>query len=115
MDILINDLQKIFGKTPINLNSRAISFVSKKTRTTLIVAGSLLLLGTVGYCFYKLGKKNSAEELERAKRKLKEQDSLKSTAINSSSKEPVTEFQDFRKNVAVSTNKKEQSAKKNEK
>lgn len=114
MDILINDLQKIFGKTPINLNSRAISFVSNKTRKTLIITGSVLLLAAVGLYCYKLGKKSSEHELTLAKKKLKEQYALKNTPINSVSK-GSDEFQDLRKIVTVSEPKKDFINKKDEK
>ena len=95
MDVQINDLQKIFGKTPINLNSRAISFVSKKTRNTLIVVGGLLLLGGTAFYFYKKGKKSSADELEITKMKLKEH--TNNTTIKSESKSFVPEYKDIRK------------------
>jgi hypothetical protein len=106
MDIQISNLQKIYGKTPINLNSRAIDFVSKKTRNTVLVTGAIVVLASVAYCFYKLGKKRAEHELALTKRKLEQLNSLSYNATNSVSKK--TEFQDIRKVATVPTPKKDE-------
>jgi hypothetical protein len=77
MDFPVKELQKIFGKTPINLNSKAITFENKKTRTILIIGGFALLIGGTAIYFYKKGKKRAEQELNLLQKKLKEMEAMK--------------------------------------
>jgi hypothetical protein len=77
MDFPVKELQKIFGNTPINLNSKAITFENKRTQTILIIAGlTLFTIGTAIY-FYKKGKKRSEQECMLLQKKLKEIEAMK--------------------------------------
>ncbi len=77
MDLPVNELQKMFGKMPINHHSRTIVFENKKTRNILIITGLVILVGGVAIIAYNKGKKRSEEERARLQKKVNEMEAMK--------------------------------------
>lgn len=92
MDLPVNELQKMFGKMPINHHSRAIVFENKKTRNILIIAGLVLLVGGTAFYSYNKGKKRSEEERARLQKKINEMEAKNENQLlpSSQAKKAIT-------------------------